>query len=50
MINANAPLLEMKNIKKDFFGNQVLTDINLTLHARARCSACAVRTAPARAR
>ncbi|MBR1891925.1 MAG: sugar ABC transporter ATP-binding protein [Lachnospiraceae bacterium] len=22
----------MKNIKKDFFGNQVLTDINLTLH------------------
>ncbi len=26
------PLLEMKNIKKDFFGNQVLTDINLTLH------------------
>lgn len=27
-----APLLEMKNIKKDFFGNQVLTDINLTLH------------------
>lgn len=33
MINATAPLLEMKNIKKDFFGNQVLTDINLTLHA-----------------
>ncbi len=32
MINATAPLLEMKNIKKDFFGNQVLTDINLTLH------------------
>ena len=27
----NAPLLELKNIKKDFFGNQVLTDINLTL-------------------
>ncbi|WP_026506388.1 sugar ABC transporter ATP-binding protein [Butyrivibrio sp. MC2013] len=27
-----APLLEMKNIKKDFFGNQVLSDINLTLH------------------
>ena len=25
------PLLEMRNIKKDFFGNQVLTDINLTL-------------------
>ena len=31
MGNANAPLLEMRNIKKDFFGNQVLTDINLTL-------------------
>ena len=31
MSNANAPLLEMRNIKKDFFGNQVLTDINLTL-------------------
>lgn len=29
----NAPLLEMKNIKKDFFGNQVLTDINLTLQS-----------------
>ena len=28
---SNAPLLEMRNIKKDFFGNQVLTDINLTL-------------------
>ncbi len=27
-----APLLEMRNIKKDFFGNQVLTDINITLH------------------
>lgn len=26
-----APLLEMKHIKKDFFGNQVLDDINLTL-------------------
>ena len=31
MITNNAPLLEMKNIKKDFFGNQVLTDINFTL-------------------
>ncbi len=30
---AGAPLLEMRNIKKDFFGNQVLTDINLTLEA-----------------
>lgn len=28
---SNAPLLEMRNIRKDFFGNQVLTDINLTL-------------------
>ena len=27
-----APLLELKGIKKDFFGNQVLTDINLTLN------------------
>ncbi len=27
----NSPLLELKNIQKDFFGNQVLTDINLTL-------------------
>ncbi len=32
MVNAKAPLLEMRNIKKDFFGNQVLTDINLTLN------------------
>lgn len=29
----NAPLLEMRNIKKDFFGNQVLEDINFTLEA-----------------
>ena len=28
-----APLLEMRNEKQDFFGNQVLTDINLTLEA-----------------
>ena len=28
----NAPLLEMKNIKKSFFGNQVLQDINITLN------------------
>ena len=28
----STPLLELKNIKKDFFGNQVLTDINLTLN------------------
>ena len=32
MENAVAPLLEMRNIKKDFFGNQVLTDINLTVN------------------
>lgn len=31
MENNNAPLLEMRNIKKEFFGNRVLTDINLTL-------------------
>ena len=29
--NEHAPLLELKNIRKDFFGNHVLTDINLTL-------------------
>ena len=28
---ADTPLLKMKNIRKDFFGNQVLTDINLEL-------------------
>ena len=33
MMNNNAPLLELRNIKKDFFGNQVLTDINFTLGA-----------------
>ncbi len=33
MTNNNAPLLELRNIKKDFFGNQVLTDINFTLNA-----------------
>ena len=32
MANAKAPLLEMRNIKKDFFGNQVLSDINFTLN------------------
>ena len=31
MNNEKVPLLEMRNIKKDFFGNQVLTDINLKL-------------------
>ena len=31
MENNKGPLLEMRNIKKDFFGNQVLTDINITL-------------------
>ncbi len=31
MGNSNTPLLEMRNIKKDFFGNQVLTDISFTL-------------------
>lgn len=32
-MNNNSPLLEMRSIKKDFFGNQVLTDINFTLEA-----------------
>ena len=33
-VNQNtAPLLEMRNVQKDFFGNQVLTDINFTLEA-----------------
>ena len=31
MSSMNEPLLEMKNISKDFFGNSVLSDINLTL-------------------
>lgn len=30
-MNDRAPLLELKNIKKDFYGNVVLTDINLTV-------------------
>ena len=29
----HVPLLEMKNVAKDFFGNQVLKDINLKLEA-----------------
>ena len=33
MTNNGTPLLQMQNIKKDFFGNQVLTDINFTLGA-----------------
>ena len=28
---SNAPLLELKSIRKDFYGNQVLKDINLTM-------------------
>ncbi len=31
MTNEHAPLLEMRGVKKDFFGNQVLNDINITL-------------------
>ena len=31
MNEGKTPLLQMRGIKKDFFGNQVLTDINLTL-------------------
>ena len=30
-MSERTPLLEMRNIQKDFFGNQVLADINLTL-------------------
>ena len=33
MESNTAPLLEIRGIKKDFFGNQVLTDINFTLKA-----------------
>ena len=33
MTTNDTPLLQMQNIKKDFFGNQVLTDINFTLGA-----------------
>ncbi len=31
MNESNTPLLEMRGIQKDFFGNQVLKDINLTM-------------------
>ena len=31
MTTNNTPLLQMRNIQKDFFGNQVLSDINITL-------------------
>ncbi|MDO4417960.1 MAG: sugar ABC transporter ATP-binding protein [Eubacteriales bacterium] len=33
MNEQKAPLLQMRNIRKDFFGNQVLKDINLDLEA-----------------
>ena len=49
MVNQSTPLLEMRNIKKDFFGNQVLTDINITL-GEGEVLGLAARTAPARAR
>lgn len=32
MANNKTPLLEMKNIQKSFYGNQVLNDINITLN------------------
>lgn len=32
MTEKKTPLLELKHIQKDFFGNQVLTDINFTLN------------------
>ncbi|MFA6784150.1 MAG: ATP-binding cassette domain-containing protein, partial [Sphaerochaeta sp.] len=31
MNEKEAPLLEMRHISKDFFGNQVLSDVNFTL-------------------
>lgn len=31
MADKSAPLLELRNVKKSFFGNEVLTDINLTM-------------------
>ncbi|NBK22957.1 MAG: sugar ABC transporter ATP-binding protein [Spirochaetia bacterium] len=33
MNEKETPLLEMRHISKDFFGNQVLTDVNFTLRA-----------------
>ncbi len=33
MVDKKAPLLEMKNVSKSFFGNKVLNDINFTLEA-----------------
>ena len=35
MTNNNPPLLEMKNIQKDFYGNQVLTDMVTRLTQRS---------------
>ncbi len=32
MMNDHTPLLEMRNISKEFFGNKVLTDVNFTLN------------------
>ena len=48
MIENNVPLLEMRNIKKDFFGNQVLTDINFKLNT-GEVLGLVGETAPARA-
>lgn len=31
MKSSGAPLLEMRNISKDFYGNQVLADINFAI-------------------
>ena len=53
------PILEMRSITKEFPGVKALTDVNLTVHpleihaicgengARARCTRCWGRTAPA---
>ncbi|MBR1919667.1 MAG: ATP-binding cassette domain-containing protein, partial [Spirochaetales bacterium] len=32
MNEQSIPILEMKHISKDFFGNKVLQDVNFTLH------------------
>ncbi len=31
-MNNDVPLLEVRNVKKSFFGNQVLSDISFTLN------------------
>ena len=50
MESNTAPLLEMRGIKKDFFGNQVLTDINFTLKRRRGAGPWQAKTARVKAR